>query len=232
MNLYESLFPPHREREREILNYTTRGMMDKSCIGPTTLFRTNKWKHYHLPDSHGVIQVAIMPSATCLYIGLFTKDITVFRLPRAEWDMTIDSMKLASIVLQFMEKCGTQLGIGGVLMSAASVKSNMVTDNMYREVLFIKQNTNNAANASMVQVLHSQSIEIDGASNKRVSFIFYIMTKCTEQPLLVQVKTGADDNCSPPEGYQPANIAVIDDKDDPRSYMRECLFASLPTVNL
>ena len=198
--------------------------MDDSYLWSTYHFREKNMNCNPFTEHQAVIRVVIMPASDNLYMGVFTPHLTVFTLRPADWDMSIDSRQLASIVLKCLAEYNVPINICGVCISAAAVECTMSTNNMYREMLFVKQNADDSkVNASLVQVFHSQPVVIENAGETDVNFIFYIMTKCADKSVLVQVNTESEDRCFPFEGFQPMKIAVIDDKDDPTAYIMGCL---------
>ena len=198
--------------------------MDSACLGSTYHFRTGTWTSIPFPAHQELIEVVIVPSVGCLYMGVFTPKLIVYTLPPLDWDMVIDTRELTSIALNCFEMCKVDFEVDGVAMSPASLDTIMLKNNMHREMLFEKQNVDTSRMAdSMVPVFHSQVFEIGCTRTQSVSFVFYIMTNCTEQPLLVQVNKENADHWFPFEGYQPAKVAVIEDIPDPTTYIMDCL---------
>ena len=174
-----------------------------------------------------MIEAVIMPSVHSLQIGIFTPTLSVFTLPLADWDLVIDSRRLASIVLKCLEKYKVDIDIGGVVISAATLDTIMSKTTVYREMLFEKQKVDNSKmEASIVQVFHSHTIQVECLRKTNMSFVFYIMTNSTQQ-FLVQANRQDEDHCFPFEEYQPAKAALIEENKDPATYFMKCLGAIL-----
>ena len=174
-----------------------------------------------------MIEAVIMPSVHSLQIGIFTPTLSVFTLPLADWDLVIDSRRLASIVLKCLEKYKVDIDIGGVVISAATLDTIMSKTTVYREMLFEKQKVDNSKmEASIVQVFHSHTIQVECLRKTNMSFVFYIMTNSTQQ-FLVQANRQDEDHCFPFEEYQPAKAALIEENKDPATYFMKYLGAIL-----
>lgn len=173
--------------------------------------RDGQWVESEIP----LIKAVILPSSRGVHIGIHcTYGLELLTVPHAQCtaNMHLDSKELMDCVLSCLQYCNRTMEIGVDVESLSSCLGDFHSRG--REFVSVKNNVASSASYTMVQLFHSQVIQMEKIGPLKVCFAFHVMTNYSQEGFLVQTHPTPESAYHPIEGYQLATIPVLIQPDE------------------